>query len=340
LRLDATYVLPLRSGPGCPSDELTAYLGWLAARIDVVVVDGSPPESFAANARRWGGLPIRHCRPDPAFAAANGKVTGVLTGLRLARHDRVVIADDDVRYGPADLARTVALLDDADLVRPQNYFSPVPWHAAWDTARTLLNRVLGGDYPGTLAVRRRLLLAAGGYDGNVLFENLELIRTVRAAGGRTVTPLDLFVARRPPTSHHFWSQRVRQAYDDFAQPWRLTIALAIVPAIGTAIARHDRFAGAAALTAVAATIGTAEIGRYRAHGRTVFRASASLLAPVWLLERGVCSWLAVASRLSRGGCPYAGGIIRRAATPQRVVLSARWSGRPRETPWTHNEESP
>ena len=37
-----------------------------------------------------------------------------------------------------------------DLVRPQNYFEPLPWHARWDTARTLLNRGLGRDYPGTL----------------------------------------------------------------------------------------------------------------------------------------------------------------------------------------------
>ena len=120
-----------------------------------------------------------------------GKVNGVVTGVRECSHERVVIADDDVRYDAAALRRVVALLDEADLVRPQNYFDPLPWHARWDTARSLLNRVFTGDpafpvgdFPGTLAVRRSAFLASGAYDGDALFENLELMRTIRAAGGR------------------------------------------------------------------------------------------------------------------------------------------------------------
>ena len=76
---------------------------------------------------------------------------------------------------------------DVELVRPQNYFAPLRWHARWDTARTLLNRVAGGvDFPGTLAVRRSRSSQTDGYDGDVLFENLELIRTIEAAGGRVL----------------------------------------------------------------------------------------------------------------------------------------------------------
>ena len=291
------------------------------ARLEVVVVDGSAPEDFAAHARRWAGLGIRLVPPRIDLDCANGKVAGVLTGLRVAGHDRVVIADDDVRYGAADLERTVALLDDADLVRPQNYFSPVPWHAAWDSARSLINRLFGGDYPGTLAVRRSVLLSAGGYDGDVLFENLELIRTVRAIGGRVVTPLDLFVARRPPTTRKFLSQRIRQAYDDFAQPPRLALALAAVPGAVT-VARRSTSPGRAVgwlAGAVWGIVAAAEMGRRRAGARLVFPFAASLLAPLWVLERGICCWLAVAARLWHGGCPYAGRIVRRAATPPRVL---------------------
>jgi hypothetical protein len=297
-------------------------------------VDGSAPELFAAHARRWAGLGLRHVPPDRDLQCANGKVAGVLTGLRLAGHDRVVIADDDVRYDGAAIGRTVALLDDAALVRPQNYFSPVPWHAAWDTARSLLNRLTGGDYPGTLAVRRSLLLAAGGYDGDVLFENLELIRTVKAVGGRIVTPLDLFVARRPPTTGKFRSQRVRQAYDDFAQPPRLAAALALLPSLVVVVARSDSSRSAVRLLAggSVAAVAAAEAGRRRGSGRRVFPASAPLLAPLWILERGVCSWLAVAVRLRHGGCPYAGRVIRTAANPERVLrqrLSRRRPSFPR-----------
>ncbi|HEV3365318.1 MAG TPA: glycosyltransferase family 2 protein [Acidimicrobiia bacterium] len=314
--LNASYVLPLRRSGGEPPHEMTAYLAWLASLVDLVVVDGSPNPVFAAHARAWRGLPLRHVVPDAAIDVLNGKVAGVLTGIPLARFDRVIVADDDVRYDEPGLRRVVALLDDADLVRPQNFFDPCPWHARWDTARTLLNRFAGGDYPGTLAVRRTVI--PDGYDGDVLFENLELIRTVRARGGRVVTPLDCFVRRLPPTAPHFWSQRVRQAYDDLAQPHRLVVSLLLWPLTISCLVRR-KFGSVAAAAAGAAVI--AELGRRRGGGRAVFPASASAFAPLWLAERGLCSWLAVGNRLVRGGCPYGGTLIRRAASsPRRLRL--------------------
>jgi hypothetical protein len=158
-------------------------------------------------------------------ALTNGKAAGVLSGLRRATQRCLVIADEDVRYDKATLTRITGLLEHCDCVRPQNYFDPLPWHACLDTARTLINRATGGDWPGTLAMRRAILAATGGYDRNVLFENLELVRTVRAAGGTEAHPLDLYVRRLPPKTSHFWSQRVRQAYDEFARPLRLATRL-------------------------------------------------------------------------------------------------------------------
>ncbi|KGM02175.1 glycosyltransferase, partial [Cellulomonas cellasea] len=229
-RLPLTYVLPLRWTDDADLDELTAYLRGLAGLVqEVLVVDGSPPPLHAAHARAWHGL-VRHERPDP-WPGCNGKVAGVMTGVRLARHERLVLADDDVRHDRGTLTAIDALLDGADAVRPQNYFDPLPWHAVWDSGRTLLNRALGADYPGTLGVRRSILLATGGYDGDVLFENLELLRTVRAAGGREVIARDVLVARRPPTARHFAGQRVRQAYDSLGQPARLVAELALAPAL-------------------------------------------------------------------------------------------------------------
>ncbi|HZE04390.1 MAG TPA: glycosyltransferase, partial [Solirubrobacteraceae bacterium] len=236
--------------------ELTCYLERLAEWCDdVIVVDGSPREVFSGNAWAWRGL-VRHVAPNPARASLMGKVPGVLTGLELAEHERVVIADDDVRYGRPELERVVSLLADHDVVRPQNYFEPLPWHAVWDTARTLLNRALGADFPGTLGVRRSMLEASGGYDGDVLFENLELIRTVRAQGGRVVSPLDLYVRRLPPTADHFLGQRVRQAYDDFAIPVRMATWLSIVPLLATCAVR--RACGPPA----GLTLGTAAMAEY------------------------------------------------------------------------------
>jgi len=317
-----SYVLPIRvSTPA--GEEWTAYLRWLSARVELIVVDGSPPPVFAQHAQRLEGVAVCHVAPDADLRGLiNGKVAGVLSGLRRASQPSVIVADDDVRYDDGALAAMARALEKADVVRPQNYFRPLPWHAVLDTARTLLNRVSGGDWPGTLGVRRCRLAAAGGYDGDVLFENLELVRTVIAAGGISACPLDLYVRRVPPSASHFWSQRVRQAYDEFARPWRLAIWMSVVPAAAALIAASRwRLLGGA----VAGSIVLAEIGRRRAGGAAVFPVSASFSAPLWLAERGVCSWLAISAYLRCGGVPYGYRIVSRAATPLRQ-LRARFGG--------------
>lgn len=317
-----SYVLPYRSRPGDgDEEELDRYLGWLSPRVQLIVVDGSDPDRVRAHRERWGSL-ATYAVPDADLSCRNGKVRGVLTGLRLALHERVIIADDDVRYDEEALLRMQELLRTADLVRPQNVFDPLPWHARWDTARMLLNRAFGSDHPGTLGVRRSRLAAIGGYDGDVLFENLELARTVRAAGGRVVDAPGTYVRRRPPTPARFLEQRPRQAYDDLAQPARLAFFLVLGPALG-AVARH-RPRGL--LLVAAASVLVAQIGRVRHGGNEVFDRVSPFFAPVWIVERACLVWLAVFRRFARGGCPYAGGVIRRAATPPRL-LRQRLGGR-------------
>lgn len=327
--LPFSYVVPIRWHDGEQRRELAGYLAAIAPHCaEAIVVDGSPPEVFAANAEAWGEY-ATHVPLAADESWLMGKVAGVRTGLRLASEERVVIADDDVRYDPEALRRAARLLEEHDLVRPQNYFSRLPWHARWDTARTLLNRSLGRDYPGTLAVRRSRMLAMGLYDGDVLFENLELIRTVRAHGGSVASPLDLYVARVPPSAAHFWGQRTRQAYDDFALPLRMTLWLAVVPllllaASGERLRLFAQRGGSKIRWAVPAgaaivSIAAAERGRRRAGGATVYPVTSSLLAPVWILERGVCAWLAVVQRLRFGGVRYGDSVIPTAAHSERQL---------------------
>ena len=314
--LTVTYVLPLRWTDDGEADELTFYLRWLAAQVEeVIVVDGSVTELFDAHASRWSAS-VTHLRPDPSLRFRNGKVNGVTTGMHAATNERVVVADDDVRYDRAGLERMHDLLGRHDLVQPQNYFDPLPWHAAWDTARTLLNRAFGADYPGTLGVRKEMFDRTNGYDGDVLFENLELMRTIAAAGGRVIAPLDLYVRRLPPETEHFLGQRVRQAYDEFALPARLALWLALIPALGLAAATR---AARAASAGVALSVAVAEVGRRKAGGTRYFPAVTAYFAPAWLLERGLCSWIAVAQRVARGGVVYADGVVERAATPVKEL---------------------
>jgi hypothetical protein len=310
------YLLPLACAPGCPPGAhagLAGYLDRIRCEVDdLVVVDGSSATTFARH-RGAFGVVCRHVPVDPRRRSANGKVAGVMTGVDLTTTDVLVIADDDVRYDPWSLRTAVARLHDADLVIPQNVFrSPMPWHAVWDTARSLMNRAWGHDYPGTMVVRRSAI--ADGYDGDVLFENLELIRTIRANGGRVRSAPDLFVDRLPPTLEGFAGQRVRQAYDDLAQPVRLVVELGLLPAAALAT---RRFGWRAPAVLALGAIGVAELGRRRHGGRERLPALASLLAPAWLAERAVCVWLALGARAVRGGIRYRGVTIRRAATSRR-----------------------
>jgi hypothetical protein len=315
VREPVSYILPIKSSVPTTSPELREYIAWIAARAEVIVVDGSEPAIFAAHEREWGAS-VRHVAPAPDLVSPMGKVGGVLTGLRLASHEHVIIADDDVRYDEESLAQTVAALATADVVRPQNYFEPLPWHARWDSGRMLLNRLTGGDWPGTLGVRRSRLQATNGYDGSVMFENLELVRTVLASGGRERVLYGAYVLRRPSTTHHFWSQRVRQAYDEIARPARFIAQLALLPlAIALAITGH----WLAIAIGIAATVIAAELGRRRARATRVFPASTPLFAPLWVAERAICSWLALGARILLGGVPYRGTILHSAATPMRVL---------------------
>jgi hypothetical protein len=314
--VETTYVLPIRRTTVIKDDELTAYLAALVRLVPVIVVDGSPAGVFAHHAASWPPAVVHVPVDADRRGDLNGKVAGVVTGLRRVRTAKAVIADDDVRYDPFALRRIVTLLDDAGVVRPQNVFSPAPWHAVLDGGRTLIARATGGDWPGTLGIRMDAYARAGGYDGSVLFENLELVRTLRAAGARELVAYDLFVARRPPAASHYFAQRVRQAYDEFARPGRLAAHLALAPALGLAT---WRFGGRALAGFAVAAIAVAEAGRARAGARRVFPARTAVLAPLWVLERAATSWCALALRLGRGGVRYSHGTLRVAANPERAL---------------------
>lgn len=306
-RFQATYILPLKWQHDDDLGELSEYLSRLSDWIDIIVVDGSPLPLFEAHAEVWGDT--LHHVPVQGFEGKNGKVAGVLTGLNLATHPRVVIADDDVRHSYHSLQSVLSALNSADLVRPQNFFEPCPWHARWDTARSLLNRALGHDYPGTYALRRAALRE--GYDAHVLFENLEMERTVLRDGGSVTNRPDIGVRRIPPSASHFWSQRLRQAYDSFAQPGRLLAELLLLPLLVWACWRPRRF-----LLIAGAAILIAERGRSMNGGRAWFPPGASLWAPVWVVERAFTSWAAIWLRL-RGGVKYGNGRLAKAANPLR-----------------------
>ena len=315
---DLTYVLPIRRTAVRDDDELIAYLAELAKLLPVIVADGSPDAVFAHHAAVWPRSLLHLPVDADRRTDLNGKVAGVVTALRRVRTAKAVVADDDVRYDPPALRRLAARLDAAAVVRPQNVFAPAPWHAVLDTGRSLIARATGGDWPGTLGLRLDVYRRVGSYDGDVLFENLELVRTLRAAGGREDVAYDLFVVRRPPAARHYLAQRVRQAYDELARPRRFALQLALAPALGLILA-SPRLRIPALAAGVLGTVALAEAGRRRGGGRRVFGVAGSLCAPFWVLERAATSWAALTLRVVRGGVRYSHGTLRRAANSERVL---------------------
>jgi hypothetical protein len=298
--LALSYLLPLKAEAlDC---DLATYLRALVTEVDdLIVIDSSPAHVFRSHAAAWD-RGVHHLPPEDELPM--GKVANVRTGLRHARHDRVVIADDDVRWTRDGLAQVIDALDRAEVVRPANHFEPERWHTRWDTGRALLARATGGDWPGTLAVRRSALPPSG-YAGDCLFENLELVRTVRARGGRELVRHDLLVPRRPPTTRKFLEQRTRQAYDELARPIRLVLQLAIAPAL-------LRWRGRAVVPVAAGAIGLAALGRRREGGERVWSRTAPLWAPLWVFERGITSWIALL-HWATGGARVGGRRVPRAA---------------------------
>ena len=155
----------------------------------------------------------------------------------------------------------------------------------------------------------------------MLFENLELVRTLRATGARAGAGRRLFVERRPPTVRRYLDQRVRQAYDELARPARLAAQLLLAPAM---IAATRRFGVRAWPAFALASIGAAEAGRRRGRGVHAFQPAALGGAPAWLAERAATAWIALALR-GAGGVRYSNGRLRIAANSERA-LRARYGG--------------
>src|SRR2546423_6771794 len=282
-----TYLLPIRRGKFSRTEasELLDYFSGLKdAGCDVVVIDGSPTAIFNQHGEIWRSL-CRHAEVDRSFGYLNDKVNGIHTGVQLASTEKIILADDDIRYAAEEIDRVCELLDQFEVVRPQNFLSPLPWWARMEAARMLINRATlrTGDYPGTCAFRRRAMLRVGPYDGDVLFDNEEIIRHFARAGVTISYATNLFVRKRPPTFQKWAEQRPRQAYEDFGLRGKtaLFLSLPIIaawvgPGFGWKI-----FLAYLLLVSIAA-VALAAAGRSRGTASTYFPTSACLFAPLWV----------------------------------------------------------
>jgi hypothetical protein len=275
------------------------------AGCEVLVVDGSPREVFAAHGEVWSGA-CRHASVDPQYRYLNGKVNGIHTGVALAAHERIILADDDICYTPDDVRRMARLLDSFEMVRPQNYLRPLPVWARTEAARMLVNRawMAEGDYPGTLGVRRGAMRRLGHYDGDVLFDNEEIVRHFRAHGAGIAYARDFFVLKRPPGFRKWVEQRPRQAYEDFVMRAKTAFFAALPPALlllWLAAGWRSALAAAAAVACGAVLLAARGLGDGAAR---FFQPWLCLYAPLWVAERAVSTYWAFYWRVARGGYPF------------------------------------
>lgn len=306
--MNCTYILPIRRSVFVEDDahELREYMSILQeAGCEVLVIDGSPNEVFAEHEKTWTDV-CRHQPVDSRFRFLNDKVNGVLTGVHLATHEKIILADDDIRYREIDIDGVVELLDTSEIVRPQNFISPLLWWAKMEAARMLVNRATlrAADYPGTCAFRRSTMLSAGEYDGDVLFDNEELVRHFARVGANICYANDLFIRKRPPRFQKWLEQRPRQAYEDFGLRFKTILFAALLPlAICTAIvdARY--------LSILSLSILLAFAGWLRGDARRHFPLHVCLFAPLWVIERTISTYLAFWWFVRRGGYPFGDRIL-------------------------------
>lgn len=270
------------------------------------MVDGSPPEVFAQHSAIWANS-CRHEAVDRRFGYMNDKVNGIHTGVERASCEKIILADDDIRYTAADVEMMCGLLDEFEVVRPQNYLSPLPWWARMEAARMLINRatIRIGDYPGTCAFRRSTMLRVGHYDGDVLFDNEEIIRHFATAGASIDYAIDFFIHKRPPQLAKWKEQRPRQAYEDFG----LRAKTAFFVALPVLIFVSGIAAGFLGLLLVAALIsliavGVAALGRGQGNAAEFFPAWVPFYAPLWVFERAGSTYWALYWLLRHGGYPF------------------------------------
>jgi hypothetical protein len=280
---------------------------------EVIVANGSSADVFNQYADVLRAT-CRHLAVDRRFGYFNDKANGIYTGIEAASCDRIILADDDVRYTAANIQAITRLLDDNDVVRPQNFIDPLPWWAKMEAARMLINRALlrGADYPGTCAFGRDRMLAAGRYDGDVLFDNEEIIRHLAQSGCTLAYANNLFVHKLAPTFRKWTEQRPRQAYEDFGMRFKTVLFFALLPLFLITAALFG-IAGLAFFFFTVSLLATlvAARGRARGNARQFFPPNCCLFAGLWVFERTLSSYWALYWYLSRGGYPFGGRILSR-----------------------------
>jgi hypothetical protein len=260
---------------------------------DVLVVDGSAPQQFDKNRRviRWVA---RHVAPLPSHHRPAG-IDPVAAAADFAANEKVIVADEAVRYTASDVDQLCDLLELHEVVVPQNYLDPLPWWGGIEAARILVHRGIEptGD-GGTFGFRRT---AVRGLRAIEVMEELdEPVRRLGMRGAEVFAAHDVFVRREPPLLNQWLRELPSRADAEFALPVKTAVFFALLPvALLLAVV-----GGLELATGYASAIGFASLAlaiRGRAGAAPFFPLRACLYAPVWVLERSISVYWALLRKL-------------------------------------------
>jgi hypothetical protein len=295
VELRCSYVIGIDDGPMAFDDlrSLGERCTLLTAEgCDVVVVDASEPAAFADHRRvlRWVA---RHLPPAPAHLAADGTLNLLAAAADFAQTNKVVVATPAAHYRTDDLHLVCDLLEEHEVVVPNEYLDPLPWWARIDAGRMLLQRavMVWPDAAGTFGFRRDSLAAIRrhGRPSNAG----DILHALATQGMELHDAADVFIRRTPPALGNWWRRR---PHESRLSPAGGALFVTLIPLLAVAglfggAGLLGGFSGALAFGAFALAVR----GRLGVAAR-YFPMSACLFAPVWLLERSLTAYRAVGLR--------------------------------------------
>jgi len=312
------YVIAIERSAGAAGDlePLAGYLSNLGViGCEVIVVDGSPREIFEENRRvlRWVG---RHIAPRQQHRHAPG-IDPVAAAIEFASQEKVIVADEAVRYTARDVDQLCDLLELHEVVVPQDYLDPLPWWGGIEAGRILVHRGIEpiGD-GGTFGFRRTAVRGLRAIDAQ-LDESDEPLRRLGMRGAEVFSAHDVFVRREPPQLTQWLRERSRTAEADLAMPVRSAVFFGVIPmALLLAMLGGAGVAGGYATAIALASLVLALRGRSGAGA--FFPLRACLYAPVWVLERSISVYWALLRKL-RLSTGEVGAEVQPEGSRQRVA---------------------
>lgn len=294
----SSYVVVLDT-PIASDDELRDLASHLSTvglhDCDVVVLDPTPRADFDRHRRtlRWVA---RHLPVASDHLLPGGTIDVVRAAAEVAACEKVIVATEDVRYTAEALDQIVQLLDAHEVVEPQDYFDPLPWWGGIDAGRILVHRGIepSPDHGATFGFRRTMMRGLRGLA--ILDTNDDPVRRLASRGAEVFAACDVFVCRKPRPLEEWLGSRPRIAGEDFALPMKTAFFFALVPLLLLlALAGDARLAGGYAGVIAFASVALAFRGR---NGATrFFPLRACLFAPLWILERSLSVYWALARKL-------------------------------------------